>query len=317
MLKTYATAAGSGDDAIIWIDLHNPTPEERAEAERLIGATLPTREELNEIETSSRLRSHDGVLFMSMPTILHSPDGGPLVLPIGFVLSQQKLVTIRYARLHAAELVALKFDKGEDVPTCSLETFVSLCEAVVDVLADLLEHIAAELKGISASLFRADMPQGRAAIRANDRMRLQLRALGRLGDKASEARDALLGIGRVADYACQLTDHWADGAYEPRMRSLRQDVASLDDYQVHLEEKVQFLLDALVGLVGMAQNDIFKVLTIVSIAGIPPTVVVGIYGMNFHVMPELAWTWGYPYSLALVVLSVLIPLGWFKWRGWF
>lgn len=317
MLKTYATAGGSGDDAVIWIDLHSPTPEEREEAARLVGAAMPTREELSEIESSSRLRAHDGVLFLSMPTIIHAPDGGPMVLPVGFVLSKRTLVTIRYARLHAAELLAERFDKGADVPSCSLEAFVSLCEAVVDVLADILEHTAAELKGISASLFRGPIPQGRGAVRANEKMRAQLRELGRLGDKASEARDALLGIGRVTDYACELTDDWAGGAFEPRMRTLRQDVASLDDYQVHLEDKVQFLLDAMVGLVGMAQNDIFKVLTIVSIAGIPPTVVVGVYGMNFHNMPELGWSWGYPFSLALVVLSVLIPLGWFKWRGWF
>src|SRR3569833_839071 len=132
MLKTYATAGGSGDDAVIWIDLHNPTAEERQEASRLVGAPMPTREELSEIETSSRLRAHDGVLVMSMPTIIHAPDGGPMVLPIGFVLSKQRLVTIRYARLHAAELLAQRFEAGDDVPTCSLETFVSLCESVVD-----------------------------------------------------------------------------------------------------------------------------------------------------------------------------------------
>jgi len=317
MLSTYATAGGSGDDAIIWVDLLDPTPEERAEAQRLVGAPMPTRERLSEIETSSRLRAHDGVLFMSMPTIIHTPDGGPMVVPIGFVLSQHRLATIRFGPLHAVDLLATRFATQDEVPTCSLEAFVSLCESVVDVLADTLEHTAVALKEISVSLFRADLPQGRAAVRANEMMRGQLRELGRLGDKASEARDALLGIGRVADYACELTDDWAGGAFMARMRTLRQDVASLDDYQVHLEDKVQFLLDALVGLVGMAQNDIFKVLTIVSIAGIPPTVVVGVYGMNFHNIPELGWSWGYPYSLVMVLLSVLIPLGWFKWRGWF
>ncbi|MGA0599521.1 magnesium transporter CorA family protein [Caulobacter sp. KR2-114] len=317
MLKTYATAHGSGDDAIIWIDLDHPTDAERARAQQLVGAPMPTRESLSEIEASSRLRARDGVLFMSMPTIIHAPDGGPMVVPVGFVLSQHRLVTVRFGPLHAADLLAQRFATPGETPTCSLEAFVSLCEAVVDVLADILEQTAAALKAISASLFRGENPEGRAAIRANRMIRSQLRELGRLGDKASEARDALLGIGRVSDYACEATASWADGAFEARMRTLRQDVASLDDYQVHLEEKVQFLLDAMVGLIGMAQNDIFKFLTIVSIAGIPPTVVVGVYGMNFHFMPELAWPWGYPFGLLLVALSVLIPLAWFKWRGWF
>jgi magnesium transporter len=102
-----------------------------------------------------------------------------------------------------------------------------------------------------------------------------------------------------------------------RMKTLQQDVASLDDYKTHLSDKVQFLLDAMVGLIGIAQNDVFKVLTIVSIVGIPPTLIAGIYGMNFKGMPEYDWAWGYPYGLAVIALSAIIPLAWFKWRGWF
>lgn len=291
MLKIYPVAQPpESAPATIWLDLHDPTADELAQAERFVGAPMPTRAGLSEIETSSRLRSRDGVLSMSMPTLTHDPGGRSDVLPVGFVLSPAHLVTIRFGRLKATETLAARFKAGANAPTSSLDAFVGLCDDIVDVLADVLEHTAGELKTISTALFRTSETEGAQAVRSNRLIRHQLRQVGRLGDDASEARDALLGIGRVIDFACELTGSWADGQHEPRLRSLRQDVASLDDYQVHLDDKIQFLLDAMVGLIGMAQNDIFKVLTIVSIVGIPPTVVVGIYGMNFHHMPELSWT---------------------------
>jgi magnesium transporter len=92
---------------------------------------------------------------------------------------------------------------------------------------------------------------------------------------------------------------------------------SLNDYESQLSNKVQFLLDAILGFISIQQNDLFKVLTIVSVVGIPPMLVAGIYGMNFKFMPELNWAWGYPLAIAMVALSALIPLLWFKWRGWF
>ncbi len=316
MLKSFPAGDGASGQPI-WLDLHDPTAEELAEAERVVGVPMPSRAGLSEIETSSRLRSRDGVLSMSMPTINHDPGGPGEVLPVGFVLSSSHLVTIRFGRLRAAEALAARFEEGAGGPTCSLDAFVELCDDIVDVLADVLEHTAGELKTISTALFRAGETEGPEAIRSNRMMRGKLHLVGRLGDRTSEARDALLGIGRVVDFACELTASWADGQFEPHLRSLRQDVASLDDYQTHLEDKVQFLVDAMVGLIGMAQNDIFKILTIVSIVGIPPTLVAGIYGMNFHIMPELSWAWGYPYGLAVIALSGVIPLIWFKLRGWF
>ena len=90
----------------------------------------------------------------------------------------------------------------------------------------------------------------------------------------------------------------------------------MNDYEGHLSNKVQFLLDAILGFISTEQNDLFKVLTVVSVIGIPPTLVAGIYGMNFKVMPELNWEWGYPFGLAVIVLSAILPYALCKWRGW-
>jgi magnesium transporter len=253
---------------------------------------------------------------MSVPITTLVGDDQPETAPVGFLLSRDRLITIRFAALESFDTVAASFGQAATTPTSGLEVFVDLCDEIIDHLADNLEQVAAELRTMSVATFHTEV-DGRHAIRSNRIIRAKLRHIGRLGDRVSETRDTLLGVGRAIDFACELSADWSDRKLEPRMRTLRQDVESLDDYKVHLSDKVQFLLDAMVGLIGIAQNDVFKVLTIVSIVGIPPTLIAGIYGMNFKGMPEYDWAWGYPYGLAVIALSAIIPLAWFKWRGWF
>jgi magnesium transporter len=148
-------------------------------------------------------------------------------------------------------------------------------------------------------------------------LKLILRRVGHNGDLASKIRDSLLGIARIVPFVLTLAADWLPAEVKPRLETLRQDVASLNDYDAHLVNKVQLLLDATLGLINIDQNNIIKVLTIVSVVGVPPTLVASMYGMNFKYMPELNWAWGYPYGLALITLSAILPLLWFKWRGWF
>ena len=128
-------------------------------------------------------------------------------------------------------------------------------------------------------------------------------------------RDSLHGLGRIVPYVASLAD-WLPPEVKPRLDITRQDVASLSDYDEHIANKVQLLLDATLGLINVEQNNIIKVLTIVSVVGIPPTLIASMYGMNFKGMPEYDWVWGYPYALAMIALSAVLPLVWFKWRGW-
>jgi magnesium transporter len=100
------------------------------------------------------------------------------------------------------------------------------------------------------------------------------------------------------------------------LQTANRDVVSLTDFVTHLSDKVQFLLDAVLGFINSEQNEIFKVLTIASVVGIPPTLIASMYGMNFKNMPELSWAWGYEYGLALIVVSIVLPILWFKSRGW-
>ncbi len=309
--------ASSEKFSSLWIDLCDPNEAEIQKAEALTGMKLPTRDTLSEIESSSRLRERDGVLSVSMPMFTHRDNEPVQSAPIGFLLSRDHLVTLRFARLEAFAAITQNLaDASLPLPAPWL-IFVDLCDAIVDRLADSLEKAAADLRNLSTDTFHVPEHQGRQAIRSNHEIRAKLQHVGRLADGISETRDVLLGIGRVVDFIAERTRDWHEHGLEVRLSSIQRDVASLDEYEVHLSDKIQFLLDAMVGLIGIAQNDVFKILTIVSIVGIPPTLLAGIYGMNFKYMPEYNWTWGYPYGLAVIALSAILPLAWFKWRGWF
>jgi magnesium transporter len=132
----------------------------------------------------------------------------------------------------------------------------------------------------------------------------------------SKIRDSLLGLDRMLQFVLELNKENCPPEITTRLRAAGQDLVSLKDYQGRLEGKVQFLLDAVLGFINIEQNDIIKVLTVVSVVGVPPTLVASVYGMNFKVMPELNWAFGYPYALGLIVFTTLIPLVWFRVRGW-
>ena len=316
MLKMYPDPAAGG--ASIWLDLLSPEPEELQKVEATIGASLPTREALSEIESSSRIRKRDEVLFMSVPSAASPVAGEAPGAPIGFILSRDHLATVRFTPLKGFDAVWKRLESGEESLGCSLDAFVGLCEEIVDRLADALELLAEELRPLSEAAFHADDARGRKAIRSNQVLRTQLRSVGRMGDRLSLIRDALAGLDRVVAFASLQTKDWPGAlAAETRLESVKRDIASLSDYDAQLFNKIQFLLDASVGLIGIAQNDIFKVLTVVSIIGIPPTLVAGIYGMNFKTMPEYDWSFGYAYGLGVIVLSAVIPAIWFKVKGWF
>jgi magnesium transporter len=307
------TSAAPIPDAV-WIDLVRPDPSETAFVEHSTGLNLPSFAALSEIESSSRLRAQNGVLYLSAP-LVHSADAGnPQTTPVGFVLGPELLVTVRFEALTAFSTFA------GAAPETASEAFAGLIEAIVDRNADILERIATDLDTVSHRLFRSGTEEtasyGRPAQEAAD-LRAVLRRIGASGDLASKLRDALLGLTRMVAYVENLGAAWLPEAVKTRLETVRQDLHSLSDYDAHLVNKVQLLLDAALGLTNIEQSNIIKVLTIVSVVGVPPTLVASMYGMNFHDMPELSWAWGYPYGLALIALSAVGPLLWFRWRGWF
>ena len=295
-----------------WLDLLLPQDDERSWAERTTGLRVPAQADLAEIESSSRLATAGQVLTLSMPMAYLAPDGTPMTAPLGFVLSPDHLITVRFAELRAFDAFAGRFASAAH--PCSAAAFVGLLEAVVDRLADVLERVGAELDGMARQVFRAE--GARNASETDQKLRATLRGVGQAGERLSNIRDSLLGVSRILGYAQDVADGWLPADLRPRFKTLRQDIASLSDYDNQLGNKVQFLLDATLGFINIEQANGIKVLTVVSVVGVPPTLLASIYGMNFKYIPELQWEYGYAYGLTVIVLSGLLPLLWFKKKGW-
>src|SRR5215831_7172693 len=304
---------------VVWIDLVKPDSAEIAFVERATGLHVPSKDELSEIESSSRLRSRNGSLYLSTPLIYRAQSELPRSTPVGFVLTRDRLITVRFEELTAFANFVNHELPADSEPLSSGAVFVELMDAIADRLADVLERIADELDTLSHRLFRVPAAQTmrlRPPARESADLRVILRRVGGHGDLVSKIRDSLLGIGRIAPYVASACSQWLTPEVKRRLDTLRQDVMSLSDYDTHLVNKVQLLLDATLGLINVEQNNIIKVLTIVSVVGVPPTLVASLYGMNFKYMPELNWAWGYPYAVGLIGLSAVVPLLWFKLRGW-
>jgi magnesium transporter len=313
MLSMVPKAASLGASPV-WIDLCDGDAAEIAEAARLSGLRVPTREALGEIESSSRVFVEGGALYLSMPLITPTADGETALSPLGFVLTKEQLLTVRFGP--AAALDAVKAALDDQVEVVAGDVFARILETMIDRAADRLEQLSADLDEASRSIFRVDRAGRRNLAKASDALRAVLRRIGQTGDHLSQIRDTLLGLDRILSFVSEAPtcDFTAD--IVRRLKTVQADVASLSRYEEHLATKVQFLLDATLGFINIEQNDIVKVLTVVSVVGVPPVLIAGIYGMNFKGMPEYDWAFGYPYSLALMVVSALVPLAWFKWRGW-
>jgi magnesium transporter len=298
----------------MWIDLLEPTPDEAESVARETGLAIPSEADINEIESSSRLATRDGALYLSMP-LVSRPETEPRSVSIGFVLSSDRLITVRFAPSRLFDRFAEQ-QTQTDPHRRSAHILVGLLEAIVDRQADALEQVKSELEMVSHRIFCEDMASASGRKREDAMLRVTLVTLGRIGDLVSHVRESQVSAGRIVPYVESTATGWLPKELAPRLRTLRRDIASLNDFDTHLNDKLQFLLDATLGFINIAQNNVMKVLTVVSVAGVPPVLIAGIYGMNFKIMPELNWALGYPYSLALMTLSTIIPLALFRWRGW-
>ena len=242
-------------------------------------------------------------------------SGAPGPVPLGFVLSSALLVTVRFSDVHAFDKARAAFKQAER-PADGQTVFATIAEAMVDFAADVLEKTSGELETVSHTVFARTQVPARRPKRLNRRLRQLLTFVGGMGDKLSHVRESLLGLARIIGFVAETAHEWLHPDMLGRLQTVRGDLASLTDFEEHLASKTHFLLDAILGLINIEQNDTFKVLTIVSVVGVPPTLIASMYGMNFHNMPELAWRWGYAYGLGLIALSTLAPIAWFKWRGW-
>jgi magnesium transporter len=294
--------------APVWLDLIDPTEPERYQADLLLGVALPTREESSAIELSSRLRSSDRALCLNIPSFVRAEgEQGPST-PLGFVVTPTLLATIRYAESPSFKLVTESMAKT-DGPMRSVDIFSALIESIVDVAADRIEAIATDLSKLSQGVFSDDRSHHRQLQGALFKVGLMQRQL-------TQIRSAILGVSRVVTYLCESKTPWVDTKLHDQFKIVQADIGSLNEYNQQLSDRLQFLLDAVLGFINNQQNDIMRVLTIVSVVTVPPMILAGIWGMNFKSIPEYNWPHGYAFALTMISLSMGLPLIWFRLKKW-
>jgi magnesium transporter len=304
---------GPVPEGVVWFDLVMPTLAEDKLLERSLGVAVPTREEMQEIEVSSRLYLENGARYMTATLMCQSDTASPKTTPVTFILSGHKLVTVRYDEPKPFTLIANKLART-CAPTVSGETvLMELLDAVIDRAADILEKAGADIDRVSHDIFE---PEGR---RANRSMTYQyiFKLIGRKGDLTSKVRESLVSIGRLVLFLANEADtmKWPKEMRQ-QLKSMQRDVQSLSDHVSYLGNKVTFLLDAMIGVMSVEQNNIIKIFSVAAVVLMPPTLIASIYGMNFKHMPELEFGFGYPMALVLMLIAAILPYWFFKWKRW-
>src|SRR5258705_4492576 len=301
---------GPVPEGVVWFDLVTPTVAEDKLLERTLGIAIPTREEMQEIEVSSRLYVENGARYMTATLMCQSDTATPKTTPVTFILSGHRLITVRYDEPRPFMIVGSKLARTCSPAVNGESVLMDLLDAVIDRTADILERIGSEVDQVSHDIFEPESDQARSHQDI-------LKVIGRKGDLTSKVRESLVSIGRVLLYLANEADsmRWAKET-RSQLRGMQRDVGSLSDHATYLSNKITFLLDAMLGVVFIEQNNISKILSIAAVVLMPPSLVASIYGMNFKHMPELDWTLVYPLAILLMLVAAALPLFVFKWKKW-
>ena len=312
--KATISDLGNLPEAAVWIDLVKPTSAEDKAVERLAGIAVPTREDMQEIEISSRLYIENGARYMTSTLMCAADTENPRTTAVTFILASHRLVTVRYDEPRPFVLVENKLARNCPAGITGEMVLMELLDAVIDRNADILERAGSEMAAISHQFFE---PEGAARTGHAKRYSDILIAIGRKGDLTSKVRESLVSIGRVVTFVTASVDgvKWSKDMRE-QLKTMQRDVASLTDHASYLSNKITFILDAMLGVVNLEQNNIIKLFSVMAVVLMPPTLIASVYGMNFKVMPELEWQHGYPLAVLMMVAAAVAPYMYFRWKKW-
>jgi magnesium transporter len=300
----------------VWIDLFEPSADERARVEAQLAIALPTRDEMRDIEPSSRLYVEADASYMTATILNRADDANPSADPITFVLARRTLVTLRYVDPRPVGSFAARIARQPNACNAAEDALIGLLEAFIDRFADILERVSLDLDQTSRLIFDNE-PSRKGGERD---LQAVLKTLARNDDLASTARESLLSVSRVIRFIGSIVDGWPRRdvkEVKARLKTASRDIASLAEHASFETSKINFLLNATLGMINIEQNRIIKLFSVAAVVFLPPTLVASLYGMNFKHMPELDWTLGYPMAIALMILSAVVPYLFFKRKGWF
>ncbi|WP_341703005.1 magnesium transporter CorA family protein [Ferrovibrio sp.] len=303
-------------EGVIWIDLIEPTAEEEKAVDGMLELDMPTREEMQEIETSSRLYREGDVSYLTANVLYHAETPLPQTTAVTFMRTPRALVTLRYADPLSFRQYVARAQRQPGLRSNPDAVLCGLLDSIIDRAADVLENAGKDLDGVSRDIF-GYTPQGEHESADETDLEDAVRKLGRVEDLTSRIRDSLVSLTRLIAFL-NLTMAEQRGTKESRtwLKTLARDVQSLNEQAAFLAHKGNFLLDATLGLINIQQTKIIKIFSVAATVFLPPTLIASIYGMNFQHMPELDWSFGYPLAIGLMIASAVLPYWFFKRKGW-
>ncbi|KAA0577461.1 magnesium transporter CorA family protein [Azospirillum sp. B21] len=308
-----ADEAGPLPDATVWLDLINPTAEDLARAETLIGTSLPTREQMAEIEESSRLRVAGGALTMTVTALVWADTDEPRIATVSFVLAGRRLVTIHDIDPQALLAFRRRATHGKVSASRGELVLAALVDGMVDRTSAVLRRTGVELDVLNRRFFRGRKLRSRGETLDDAQT---LKRIGHAGHLIGKARVSLASLTRMTDFLAR-GDGWNSGKATRRWaKTTLQDLRGLDQYARFLAGKVALALDTALGQINVEQNEIVKIVSVLTVLLFPPTLVASIGGMNFEEMPGTDSLFGYPSALGLMLLSALLPMIYVRLKRW-
>lgn len=295
----------------VWIDLYQPLPEQTAAVEAL-GVTIPTLEDMEEIEISSRLYREENGDVMTVVLPGQSLSKAQISGPVTFMLMADRLVTVRHHAPRPFETFPERADKSPMGCATPDLIFIGLSDEIIARLADLLEGVGRGLDEVSGEVF-----QSNGQPKSPQMLQSALEKVGRQGDLVGKVRLALLTMERALGFfLLGVADRGRNDKMKAAVKAMTRDIQALEVHSDFLAQRVGLASDATLGMINLSQNVTVRIVSVVAVLFLPPTLIASVYGMNFVHMPELAKPWGYPFAVVLMVASALITYFYFKWRKW-
>jgi magnesium transporter len=295
----------------LWVDLREPTPEEEQRVEKALSIDVPTREEMREIEASNRFYEENGGLYMTATLVTKLDTDLPERTQVTFILTGNKLVTNRYTDPLPFRRFIAYAARHPTVATSGSMVLAGLLEAIVNRIADVLEKVGGDIDTLSSKIFFRSYSTSTPLD-----FRHILERIGQSGDLVSKASESLISLTRLLGFVQQSGNTLVTQDSRARYRILSRDVLAMTDHSTFLSNKVQFLLDATLGMVSIDQNSVVKIFSVVTVFLLPPSFIAGFFGMNFERLPLLHDTRGVTISVVLMVASAVLPYLWFRHRRW-
>lgn len=296
----------------IWCDIVNPTREERDLIESQNHLILPHHNETMQIEYSNRFYEEKGVFFLSVNTLVKVVPY-PESHVVTFILTKDKVITLRYSNPNPINTLVGKLQRRKLLVTDSFDVLVLLLQQVVGAVANIFEML-----GTSTDLLALSLMQTIETTNRRDHspvLNKTFREISKYENVLSKGYQSLSSLTLLINYFERSRDA-AFIDFISRFESLARDVSGLIKHAEYLTQKLEFQLESTLGLINIEQTYIIKMFTVLAMVFMPPTLIASIYGMNFHLMPELASKYGYPFALGLMLLSSFLPYRFFKRRGW-